>query len=67
MSSSTFKRAKFFYIKLLAVFLLIVSVLIAFFTMKLRTIIEDNVLLSVHETALHDKRAIQAFMEFFLD
>lgn len=66
MSSPIFKPAKFFYLKLLAVFLLIVSVLILFFTLKLRAIIEDNVLLSVNETASHDRRTIQAFVEFFL-
>lgn len=61
------RRDKFFYARLALLFVLIASALIAFYTMKLREVLERNILLTVEETALHDKRAIKTTIELFLD
>lgn len=60
------RRDKIFYSKLLLLFLGIVSLLIFFYTIKLREVIERNILFSVNEVAEHDKRALGTCLELFL-
>ncbi|WP_165078810.1 MULTISPECIES: ATP-binding protein [unclassified Desulfovibrio] len=61
------RRDKVFYTKLLLLFLGIVSLLSFFYTLKLREVIERNILFNVTEVAQHDKRALRASIELFLD
>ena len=61
------RRDKVFYTKLLLLFLGIVSLLIFFYTLKLREVIERNILFNVNEVAEHDKRALRTCLELFLD
>lgn len=58
---------KFLYIRLLLVLVCLVSLLIFFYLVKLQETVEHNIMLSVHETALHDKRALRTCVEFSLD
>ncbi|MBD5538467.1 MAG: hybrid sensor histidine kinase/response regulator, partial [Desulfovibrio sp.] len=61
------RRDKVFYSKLLLLFLGIVSLLIFFYTLKLREVIERNILFNITEVAQHDKRALRASIELFLE
>ena len=61
------RHDKIFYSKLLLLFLGIVSLLIFFYTIKLRDVIEQNILFNINEIAQHDKRAIRTCIELFLD
>ena len=61
------RRDKIFYSKLLLLFLGIVSLLIFFYTIKLREVIERNILFNITEVAQHDKRALRASIELFLE
>lgn len=61
------RHDKLFYSKLLLLFLGIVSLLIFFYTIKLRDVIEQNILFNINEIAQHDKRAIRTCIELFLD
>ena len=61
------RRDKVFYTKLLLLFLGIVSLLIFFYTLKLREVIERNILFNITEVAQHDKRALRASIELFLE
>lgn len=58
---------KFFYIKLFAIFLAITLLLILSYTLKLREVIEHNIKLTVNEIALHDRGAINTFLNFVLE
>lgn len=60
------RQGKYLYIKLTVLFIAVVSAMIFVYTLKLREVLERNILLSVQETALHDKRAIRTCLEFFL-
>lgn len=61
------RHDKLFYSKLLLLFLGIVSLLVFFYTIKLRDVIEQNILSNINEIAQHDKRAIRTCIELFLD
>lgn len=61
------RHDKLFYSKLLLLFLGIVSLLVFFYTIKLRDVIEQNILFNINEIAQHDKRAIRTCIELFLD
>lgn len=61
------RHDKLFYSKLLLLFLGIVSLLIFFYTIKLRDVLEQNILFNINEIAQHDKRAIRTCIELFLD
>ncbi|MDE5878719.1 MAG: response regulator [Desulfovibrio sp.] len=61
------RRDKIFYSKLFVLFLGIVSLLIFFYTLKLREVVERNILFNVNEVAQHDKRALRTCIELFLD
>lgn len=61
------RHDKLFYSKLLLLFLGIVSLLVFFYTIKLRDVIEQNILFNINEIAQHDKRAIRTCLELFLD
>lgn len=61
------RHDKLFYSKLLLLFLGIVSLLVFFYTIKLRDVIEQNILFNINEVAQHDKRAIRTCIELFLD
>lgn len=58
---------KLFYIKLLAIFLAIIWLLILSYTLKLHSLIEKNILVTIGEIAAHDRRSFNATLDFILE
>lgn len=58
---------KVFYFKLLAISLAIIWFLILGYTLKLNSVIEKNILGSIDELALHDRKAFDANLNFILE
>lgn len=61
------KHGLFFYIGLLIAFLAVISIFIFIYSLKLRDVLKEDILFAIHETAQHDKRAIETSIDFFLD
>lgn len=61
------KRSKLFYTRLVALFAILVFLLAVGYVLQLKKVIEKNIINSVTEIALHDKRAIKTCIEFFLE
>lgn len=57
---------RLFYIKLAIAFVIVVGLLVLFYTVKLRNQVETNTLSIIEETALHDRNTIRNFFEFFI-
>lgn len=58
---------KIFYIKLFGIFSILIVLLVIIYTIQLRKVIEHNIIESISETALHDKRFIRTCIEFFIE
>lgn len=56
-----------FYIKLLGVFSILIILLVSVYTIQLRKVVEHNIIESISETALHDRRSIKTCIEFFIE
>lgn len=56
-----------FYVNLALGFIGLIAVLIFIYTLKLRDVVEENILYNIRETAQHDKRAIETSIGLFLD
>lgn len=60
-------KNKVFYFRLLAISMAIIWFLILGYTLKLHSVIEKNVLGSIDELALHDRKAFNANLDFILE
>lgn len=58
---------KVFYFKLLVISMAIIWFLILGYTLKLHSVIEKNILGSIDELALHDRKAFNANLDFILE
>lgn len=61
------KHGIIFYLGLLAAFACVVCLFVFIYALKLRDVLEENLLAGVQETARHDKRAIETNVSFFLE
>lgn len=61
------KHGLLFYISLGLAFAALIGALIFLYTLKLREVVEENLLYGIRETAQHDKQAIATSIGLFLD